>query len=615
MTTAIRWLLGSILALPVLPIGLNPTTSSFRGDPRHSGVFPAAAGPALTRVRWSFQTAGPIRGSAALASGRVFVGSADGRVYAVELSSGRRLWSADLGGAVSSTPAVSGGTVFAASRNRRLTALDAGSGAVRWRFDFGPELPFQWGWDYWVSSPVVAGSRVFVGAGDGGLYALEASTGRRIWRLSTGGRIRSSPAVADGVVYVGSMDGKLYAVDAESGMTRYVFETEGSSLDSAKEGYDRNSITSSPAVSPDGVYFGSRDGHLYGIALRGGTRRWRFGHRVEFAPGAPEVGWVVGSPALTSGLVLVGSSDGKFFNAVRETSGEEVWRFRTPERVFSSGAVSGDSVFFGCDDGHLFALDAKTGAERWRFSTGAGTMIVSSPIVTDDGTILFGSDDGRLWALQTGPPRSGARTRRAVFWTEPGAWKWFEGDAATRDYFAREGYEVLDPPGLLRVLSDTERARVSTIVMASDRLPAEAADGAENGMLRRYLAAGGRMIWLGLPPDSVGFDPQTGKPTGFDASRTERLLGVSQAGGNGDRLPVAATPEGRRWGVPDWWIGGLTVPAEAVSAVLGKDETGRASAWVKTYGAPADSGFVSLWSRPEAIPDLSWVKSVAEHAE
>jgi hypothetical protein len=67
--------------------------------------------------------------------------------------------------------------------------------------------------------------------------------------------------------------------------------------------------------------------------------------------------------------------------------------------------------------------------------------------------------------------------------------------------------------------------------------------------------------------------------------------------------------------VPAWWIGGLTVPAEAVSAVLGRDETGRASAWLKTYGLPADSGFLSLWSRPEPIPDLSWVKSVAEHVE
>ena len=380
------------------------------------------------------------------------------------------------------------------------------------------------------------------------------------------------------------------------------------------EGYDRTSITSSPALSEDGVFFGSRDGHLYGIERSGGARRWRFGHKVEFVPGEPEVGWVVGSPAVSGGLVLVGSSDGKFFNAVRADSGEEVWRFKTTDRVFSSGAVSGGTVFFGCDDGHLFALDAATGAERWRFSTGA--MIVSSPSVSPDGTVLFGSDDGRLWALQTGPEPRGARPRRAVFWTDPGAWKWFQGDAATRDYFVREGYEALDEPGLVRFLRALDRAGVSTVVMASDRLPAEAISGeAKDSALRRYLASGGRMVWLGVPPDAVTLDPQTGKPVGFDPSRTERLLGVSHADALGDRLPVAATAEGRRWGLPDWWIGGLTVPADAVTAVLGRDETGRASAWIERYGADAGSGFVRLWGRPEPIPDLSWVQAAAEHVE
>ena len=469
MITA-AWLLGSVLALSP-----SPSVSTFRGDSRHSGVFSGAAGPALARVRWSFQSGGPIRGSAVTDAGRVFFGSADGRLYAVDLATGRPLWQRDLGGAVSSTPAVSGALVFASSRNRRLTALDAASGRVRWAFDFEPELAFPWGWDYWLSSPTAAGSRVLVGAGDGGLYALDASTGAKLWRLSTGGRVRSSPAVADGVVYVGSMDGKLYAADLETGKPRYVFETEGATLDSAQEGYDRTSITSSPAVTEDGVFFGSRDGHLYGIERATGARRWRFGHKVDFVPGSPEVGWVVGSPAAFSGTVLVGSSDGKFFNAVRSDSGQEIWRFPTTERVFSSGAVAGGTVFFGCDDGHLFALDASTGAERWRFATGA--MIVSSPIVSG-ATVLVGSDDGKLWALETGPAPRGERTRRAVFWTEPGPWKWFDGDAATRDYFAREGYEILDSAGLVRLLRQTERARESTVVMALDRLPAEAVAGA-----------------------------------------------------------------------------------------------------------------------------------------
>jgi outer membrane protein assembly factor BamB len=554
-----------------------------------------------------------VRGSAVVSGEAVYFGSGDGNLYSVDFSTGRELWRADLGAAVSSTPAISGGWIFATSRNRRLTALDRATGRVRWRFDMGPELPFSWGWDYWLSSPAVFENRVFVGGGDGKLYALEAKTGRRLWQVATGGRVRSSPAVADRTVYVGSMDGRLYAVDAATGKLRFAFETEGSALDSEKEGYDRTSITSSPAVSEDGVFFGSRDGHLYGVDRRSGARLWRFGHKVDFVPGSPEVGWVVGSPAVLGGTVLVGSSDGKFFNAVRAASGQEVWRFSTTDRVFSSGAVAGGLVFFGSDDGHVFALDASTGVEKWRFQTGG--MIVSSPIVRG-ATILFGSDDGRLYALQTGPARSGARPRRAVYWREPGAWKWFEGDAATRDYFARQGYRVLDATALLDFLRDTDHAPLATVVMASDRLPDGALAGeAPDSALRRFLSSGGRMVWLGVPPDAVVFDPKTDKPTGFDPARTERLLSVSHAGGTGDRLPVRATPDGKRWGLPEWWIGGLSVPAEAVSTVLGRDESGRASAWIQRYSASPGSGFVRLWGRTEPIPDLSWVQAVAEHIE
>jgi outer membrane protein assembly factor BamB len=32
-------------------------------------------------------------------------------------------------------------------------------------------------------------------------------------------------------------------------------------------------------------------------------------------------------------------------------------------------AVAGDTVYFGSHDGHLYAIDVATGAERWRFRT------------------------------------------------------------------------------------------------------------------------------------------------------------------------------------------------------------------------------------------------------
>ena len=350
MTTAIRWLLGSILALPALSIGLNPGHVERFAATRATAALPGRSGTradpgALEASRPEGRSAAPPLWPA----GRVFVGSADGRVYALELASGRRLWSADLGGAVASTPAVSGNTVFVASRNRRLTALDCGKRrgplALRVR---ARARPFPWGWDYWVSSPMVAGPRVFVGAGDGGLYALEASTGRRIWRLSTGGRIRSSPAIADGVVYVGSMDGKLYAVDAEVRARRATPSRRRGSRSTpprrattaTRSPPRRRSLpTASTSARATGTSTASTEAAARGAGASGTGS--------NSCPALPRSAGSSAPPPLTSGLVLVGSSDGKFFNAVREETGEEVWRFRTPERVFSSGAVAGDTVFFG----------------------------------------------------------------------------------------------------------------------------------------------------------------------------------------------------------------------------------------------------------------------------
>jgi outer membrane protein assembly factor BamB len=41
-------------------------------------------------------------------------------------------------------------------------------------------------------------------------------------------------------------------------------------------------------------------------------------------------------------------------------------------------------VFVGSHDDYLYALDAKTGAERWRFKT--GYRVYSSPAVTECGS-------------------------------------------------------------------------------------------------------------------------------------------------------------------------------------------------------------------------------------
>jgi hypothetical protein len=119
------------------------------------------------------------------------------------------------------------------------------------------------------------------------------------------------------------------------------------------------------------------------------------------------------------------------------------------------------------------------------------------------------------------------------------------------------------------------------------------APGTEAALLRRYLEAGGKAVWLGFPPLILSRDEE-GQVVGFDRSATSRLLGVDYEIADADHYSVTVTEEGRRWGLESRWVGRLGVDKAAVTSVLGEDERGRAVAWVRSYGGPDGTGFVML---------------------
>src|SRR3954452_20711184 len=84
-------------------------TSTFRGDPSHTGVYEAAGVPKFTKVKWKFHTQGGVLSSPAVVNGVVYVGSEDGNLYAVDQESGALKWKFPTGSRVRSSPAVDGG--------------------------------------------------------------------------------------------------------------------------------------------------------------------------------------------------------------------------------------------------------------------------------------------------------------------------------------------------------------------------------------------------------------------------------------------------------------------------------------------------------------------------
>jgi outer membrane protein assembly factor BamB len=557
----------------------------FRGGPDHLGVYASTTGSGHGLVEWSYQTAGPVRASPLVDSAVVYVGSGDGSFYAIERATGRERWSFRAGSPIQSSAAAFGNLVYFVDRSNVFHALDRETGRVNWRVEMESDLAWEWGhegWDYFTSSPLVVDGLAIVGSGDGNVYAFDAESGSERWRTPTKGRVRSSPAAVDGVVYVGSADGFLYAIDSETGELLWRYETEGASFSSAEEGFDRKTIQSSPAVADGIVYFGSRDGKFYAVDASSGQLRWRYDNTTP---------WVVSSPAIYDGSVFVGSSDGLFVHALDALSGEEVWRHATGDRVFSSPGVSGSSLYVGVHSGRLLALDVAAGSTLWELRFGGAVM--SSPVVSD-GHIYVGSDDGGVYSIRLvdGPP-----PRRTVYWdADRVPWNTLASHESVRDYFEAWGYEVVDRFQLAAFMQEcVDGGLPGVVVFAMDDLPSSVAPVASDTVLaRRYLDAGGKMVWLGLPPLFIVRD-QEGRFEAIDRERPLLLLGVDYGSYNLDQYAAYVTPEGRSWGLDDWWMSVSGVAVAGVTEALALDETGGASAWVKSYGGPPGSGFVHLW--------------------
>ena len=309
-------------------------------------------------------------------------------------------------------------------------------------------------------------------------------------------------------------------------------------------------------------------------------------------------------PRVLDGLVLVGSSDGKFFNAVRADDGRG--GLEVPDagqRLFvrapSRAAASSSDATTGTSSPSTRRREASAGALR-----PAAAVIVSSPSCTS-GTVSSAATTASSGRWRPGPAKPGARTRRAVFWTDPGRWKWFQGDVATRDYFSREGYEVLDPAGLC-AFSPTRTARpsrrsswprIGSRPSAVAGTPEErAATPLSRGGRPDRLAGRSRRRRSSLDPE----DRQTHRvrrvahgeaPRSQPRRRQRRSAGRrGHAGGPalGHAGLVARRADGARGGGLDG-SGQWTRPA---ARAPGSRPTARS----------ADSGFVRLWGRRRPFP-------------
>ena len=268
------------------------------------------------------------------------------------------------------------GKVFAGSADRFLYAMDSATGEVVWRARTRAAV---------VGSPLYWEGAVYFGGMDGAFRCVSAADGSRVWQVIEKGAVSGSPALADDTLYYGDeagnvlargtdgkpvwnrqVRGRVIAAPCVTGDLLLLPVMSPTALSPPKIpcliAYDRSdgkvlwsyvkesSVLQTPVADDQFVYCATVTGYLsetvlFAFRLSDGKEAWK-----------RKLGGVAdSSPILVGPYLLFGNHDRKFY-VVDKRNGQVAHAVDIGAKMFSSPAFSNGRVYIGAQDGQLHCL-------------------------------------------------------------------------------------------------------------------------------------------------------------------------------------------------------------------------------------------------------------------
>lgn len=178
--------------------------------------------------------------------------------------------------------------------------------------------------------------------------------------------------------------------------------------ESVGEGAQESGVRMRPAFADGVLYAASTDGVIKALDAKTGKTLWR--------DKGPSRGWFswwgkekplkdtryAGGPGVGSGLVVVGTLNGHVY-ALDARTGKQRWMATVTSEVLAPPVVLTHITVVRTEDGNVFGLDTRTGKQVWLYDQdtvpslslrGLGPMLVAH------GVVFFGSADGKLVAIR-----------------------------------------------------------------------------------------------------------------------------------------------------------------------------------------------------------------------
>ena len=416
-------------------------------NPNEKQLTPATV--AHLKPKWIFETGADVSSQPTVVDGVVYFGSWDGKQYAVDAKTGKKIWGFDLGMPSRSGAAYADGVIYFGDAAGRLFALDAKTGAQAWKIKIDPH-PMSMA----TSAPIYYNGRVYIGissreevvmAGNpkyecctfrGGVAAFDAKTGAQVWRFYTvpeepkeqgkdkqGRRILGPSGVGVwSTVAIHPEEKRLYLTTGddytkpESDMSDAIIALN---LDTGKmiwsyqaqhgDVWNLNCMANPKECGPDYDFgttplsfkgaggrkligAGQKSGWFWALDPRDGKLMWK----TEVGPGG-FLGGIEFGAATDGERVYVGISNHPkqgSVSALDGATGKILWQTMNPDGKSNFGPLTltgtGDNrvVFAGSSGNFMRAYDAKTGKILWEYDTGGA--VGGGPTVVD-GVVYVGS--------------------------------------------------------------------------------------------------------------------------------------------------------------------------------------------------------------------------------
>ena len=213
--------------------------------------------------KWVYDRTGPaltLRSSAGVVvdGGAVYAGFAGGKLVSIRADNGKMMWEASVAqpkgvteieriADITSLPFVDGPLVYAVAYQGRIAAVDRTSGRVVWNRDISS-----------LSGLTAEDARIFVSHAAGSVYALDYTTGKTFWRQGAlKNRFLTAPLAMGSLVALGDVEGYVHFLSREDGAFSARVKTGDSQI-----------LPQMALINSNTLLAQSRDGGIYALQIK-----------------------------------------------------------------------------------------------------------------------------------------------------------------------------------------------------------------------------------------------------------------------------------------------------------------------------------------------------------